>query len=162
MDSPSRFYDNRETIYAFLDKILVVCPQCHRCALNLRFDTSSRNLFAPRRLVCHHCGLAREWADTVVASLEYNDPPLDNYFHVPLWLSVPCANHILWAYNQRHLEVIEAFVTAQLRERTRDPKYGWANTSLTSRLPKWIGSARNRTTVLKALAQLKVRLNECL
>ena len=56
----------------------------------------------------------------------------------------------------------ENVVTAQLRERTRDPKYGWANTSLTSRLPKWIGSARNRTTVLKALAQLKVRLSECL
>ncbi len=161
MESPSRFYDNRETIYAFLDEILVVCPQCHKCAFNIRLESSNRNLFAPRRLVCRHCGLTKEWADNAITSLWRNDPPLDDYFHVPLWLSIPCTNNILWAYNQRHLEFIESFVTATLRERRRDPKYGWANTSLASSLPKWIVTAKNRAAVLKAIAQLKTRLSEC-
>src|SRR6266540_1064052 len=161
MDSPLRFPDNRETMYHFLDEILVICPHCRKCARNHRLEPDNHNLFAPRRLVCTHCGLTKTWAELSIASLWRNDPPLDNYFQVPLWLSIPCANNILWAYDQRHLEVIESFVTATLRERTHDPKYGWANTSLVSSLPKWIGLAKNRASILKAIAHLKTRLTTC-
>jgi hypothetical protein len=80
---------------------------------------------------------------------------------MPLWLVTPCANDVLWAYNLRHLELIESYMAATLRERRQAATYGWPNSSLVSRLPKWVGAAKNRVQVLKAIARLKARLGTC-
>jgi len=56
MDSPLRFPDNRETMYHFLDEILVICRHCHKCARNHRREPDTHNRFAPRRLVGTHGG----------------------------------------------------------------------------------------------------------
>ena len=61
----------------------------------------------------------------------------------------------LWAFNRRHLELLESYVEAKLRERHEDEDQGWANTSLVSRLPAWMKSAKNREEVLKGLARLR-------
>jgi hypothetical protein len=65
--------------------------------------------------------------------------------------NTPCGGQTLWAYNLGHLDFIEAFVTAELRERQPDDRYGWSNRSLFSRLPKWMQSAKNREQILKAI-----------
>jgi len=67
---------------------------------------------------------------------------------------------VLWAYNARHLEALEAFARAHLRERARDPEHGWSNAAFTSRLPKWIKSAKHRAQVEKGIARLRGRLAE--
>ncbi|HEY0733801.1 MAG TPA: hypothetical protein VGD69_02745 [Herpetosiphonaceae bacterium] len=160
MTSPVRFKDPRTSIYAFLDEILVVCPQCSQCARIVRQDLDNKDMFAPRRCVCKHCGFTKDWAEHVYHGW-YGDPPRDGYFAFPLWLNTPCCDHVLWAYNRRHLEFLEGFVSAPLRERDYHPQSGWANSSTVSRLPKWIKTAKNREHLLKAITRLKARLEMC-
>jgi hypothetical protein len=77
----------------------------------------------------------------------------DWYFGLPLWLQISCCRETLWAYNYKHLEFIENYVSANLRERTPN-----LNKSVASRLPKWIKSAKNRDEILKAIKKLKSKL----
>jgi hypothetical protein len=60
---------------------------------------------------------------------------------------------MLYAYNAAHLDWIEAFVAAPLRER-RIP-IGRANRSIASRLPAWVKAAKNREDVLRALTRMR-------
>jgi hypothetical protein len=62
---------------------------------------------------------------------------------------------MLWAYNFEHLDFIEAFVSAKLRESQRDENDLWSNHSLFSRLPRWIQSAKNRETILKVISKIR-------
>jgi hypothetical protein len=62
---------------------------------------------------------------------------------------------VLWAYNAEHLNFLRRYVSAELRERLV-----MRNTSLASRLPKWIKSAKNRDAALKGLDRLDALLLE--
>jgi hypothetical protein len=75
----------------------------------------------------------------------------DAYFGLPLWLTTDCRGHVLWAYNIAHLDLLEAFVSAQLRE--RGPILG--SMSLVERLHAWIKDAKNRDDVIRAIHRLR-------
>lgn len=133
---------------------LVVCPRCAGRA-ELVFlpdpdDPSVRPYSRPPRVVCSRCSYAevRRSPGSVPDSA-----PVDHFTGLPLWLQTPCAGHVLWAWNVWHLDFIERYVSADLRERTPD-----INTSLASRLPRWIKSAKHRDDVLKGIARLRARL----
>ncbi len=145
-----RFSDNGELIYEFGDEFLVVCPKCKSAAKVTSPETNSEKLtdklFAPRKVLCLSC-LFRDTWNKGQLSIGGN---FDWYFRLPLWLQIPCCGEILWAYNYKHLDFIEKYVSAKLRERKP-----FSNKSLASRLPKWIKSAKNRKEILKAIAKLK-------
>jgi hypothetical protein len=61
----------------------------------------------------------------------------------PLWLKIPCRKNVLWILNQPHLEFMEQFIVADLREE-RMPEC--SSRRLSSALPQWIISAKNRAT----------------
>jgi hypothetical protein len=144
--SEHRFQENGEHIYDMLGEILVVCPNCHSCAMI--------RPVAPH-MVCPSCGTNKNWHGRLgpvgQPMVEGNDPN----FGLPLWLRSPCCGQVLWAYNLRHLELMEAYVGAQLREHRRGPKLGWFNQGLFNRLPKWIKEAGHRDEVLRVIAKLK-------
>lgn len=142
-----RFIDTRETIHDMMDEILVVCPRCSGMA----------RISQERRVVCAACGFARDWSGRSASFDKDGDPMRDSYFGLPLWLQVPCCGHTLWAYNLRHLNRIEAYVRADLREQERDPERGWSNSSLANRLPEWMIVAKHREAVLKAVDRLKAK-----
>ncbi|WP_336212225.1 hypothetical protein [Nonomuraea sp. LPB2021202275-12-8] len=62
---------------------------------------------------------------------------------------------MLWAYNAEHLDFLERYVRAFIRE--REPN---RNGSLASRLPAWLKDAKNRDAVLGCCATLRVRLRK--
>ncbi|HVO42213.1 MAG TPA: hypothetical protein VMT34_06310 [Aggregatilineales bacterium] len=155
----TRFRDDGSTIYRMLDEILVVCPRCQSCARIAILTPGDRDWFAPRRLTCRHCGHARDWAERQIARY-WGRPAVDDFFHEPLWLQTPCGNEILWAYNLKHLTLLERYVGASLREHRRGPDGGWQNSALVNRLPRWISSAKNRAAVLKTLQKLRGRYRE--
>ncbi len=155
MSSQAKFHDPGSTVYAFMDEILVVCPTCGDRARIVSLDDAGA--LATRRLVCSRCGYTNDWAKRVI-SFEWHVEPRDSYFGLPLWLQAPCAGDTLWAYNRRHLDFLEAFVGAKHRERKRNENYGWQNSSLASRLPQWIQSAKNRAAILKAIRKLREKL----
>ncbi len=86
------------------------------------------------------------------------DVPADVWFGHEQLLHVPCCGHTLVAFNERHLDSLESFFRAKLRERRRDPKDGWRNKFLASRPPKWLQSAKNRDAVLRGVGELRWRL----
>jgi transcription elongation factor Elf1 len=149
----NRFKDTREDIYSFQNEFLVRCPFCDSCAIVRCIDPDNADSFAPRRFSCTACGSSKDWSEHKIES--WYSEVLDNYFHYPLWLQTSCCGDTLWAYNLRHLEFIEAFVRAKLRERKPHELYGWSNKSLFSRFPKWIQSGKNREEILKAIAKIR-------
>lgn len=141
---PIRHFDNRELMFEIAapkkdDPILVVCPKCRSKALVLP-DTDNQN-----KCVCTKCSFNK-----------------NGYFRFDLWLETHCCGHSLYAFNIRHLNVLENYIKADLRERRqseqRPGEYGWRNASLASRFPKWIKSHKNREQLIKAIQKLREKL----
>lgn len=86
---------------------------------------------------------------------EHTGKPLDPYFGFPLWLQIYCAGNTLWAYNKDHLNTLKSYVAATQRVRGQGGKW-----SMLNRLPKWVKSAKNRGSVLKAIGRLEEKLGE--
>ena len=82
--------------------------------------------------------------------------PVDPYFQRPVWLQATCCGNVLWAYNARHLDLLEAYVQAKLRERgTLAPR---APVSPVERLPTWLKTAKNRTEIMRTIKRLRATL----
>ncbi|MFD0548163.1 hypothetical protein ACFQ0X_02555 [Streptomyces rectiviolaceus] len=62
-----------------------------------------------------------------------------------------CVGHILWAYNEEHVDELSAYIGAQLRER------GGARPtmSLFARLPSWMKRSDHRADLLAGLETLR-------
>lgn len=157
---PRRFRDTGQRIYEFGGSFLVRCPRCQRRADVVRLAAPAGEpfrfdqIFEPRRLTCAHCGYSREWHDT---GFGIGRDATDWYFELPLWLQTPCCGHVLWAYNEAHLRLLEDYVTADLREGLLE---GHGNTSLASRLPRWMKSAKHRPEVAQGLGRLRDLLRD--
>ncbi|MGA4989461.1 hypothetical protein [Nonomuraea bangladeshensis] len=138
-----RFRDRRERKYAydFIDEVLVRCPRCDGCALVLA-----------RRLCCGECG----YVDDEPGGSAVVGGPVDPFFRRPVWLQASCRGHVLWAYNVRHLDLLESYVAAKLRE--RGDVVAGAPASLVERLPTWLKTAKNRAEVLRTIARLRATL----
>jgi len=137
----------------FGDIFLVVCPSCENCAKviadtsNVEVDSKPDSL--PHKVVCLNCSYY-DWTDVP----RYGKQNFDWYFRLPLWLEMKCCGEVLWAYNLSHLEFIEDYVGALLRNRKP-----CINASLASRLPKWIKEAKNREPILKCIKKLKAKIS---
>ena len=153
----SRFHEKGENRFSISlpsveDPTQIVCPVCkQKAVVTLQNDDMAK-------LTCVHCSYntttsAKErqfyWGSTT---------PTDGFFGAELWLQIDCAGHSLWAFNCRHIEFLEDFVSAKHRQ--RNPyEDNWHNSSLASRLPKWMKSAKNREHLLKGIEVLKEKAN---
>lgn len=169
-ETSEKFKDDGARVFDFSDEFLVECPNCQSLArVIVRQEKTSDvvPLYASRKLVCGKCGLSKFWHEREVLGYQMNKRlksgfnrfvkiggNFDWYFQQPLWLQTECCGETLWAYNEKHLEFIESYVAARLRERTPN-----INRSLASRLPKWIKRTKNRDEILKAIRKLKEKLN---
>ena len=72
------------------------------------------------------------------------------YGGLDLWLRTEVAGHVLWAFDSDHIDRLEQYVAATLRERTPN----W-NTSFASRLPAWAKDRKHREVVLAACERLR-------
>ena len=133
------------------DPILIVCPKCDEKASVIPFTENEV------KATCFNCGFSETKSTEERTYYWYEGNPTDGVFEFDLWLTSQCNGHPLWAFNLKHLIYLENYISADLRERSRDDKLGWSNSSLTSRLPKWMKSAKNREALLKAIAQLRTK-----
>ncbi|MFU9032087.1 MULTISPECIES: hypothetical protein [Streptomyces] len=156
---PARHIDTGRWLAQFAGRILVVCPRCGGRAIVVpRPDLEapryfSELMFMPRRLVCAACGATDAWeaevqgAALVGAALGGTEDP---FFRQPLWLQTRCVGHILWAYNEEHIDELAAYVGAVLRQHTASPTM-----AMFPRLPLWLKRADNRAEVLAGLGRLR-------
>jgi len=159
----TRHQDQGLSIYDFGHDFLVRCPQCKRCA---EVTIKGVNPLQPSavRLVCGHCGYSKQVQQDVIQTtwrkgryrMDYAiGGAYDWYFKTPLWLRTPCAGHELWANNADHLEFLEEYVRASIREDSANRLRAIRNSSLASRLPGWIKSAKNRDKLDQGLKKLR-------
>ena len=135
---------------AWLDPVHVACPRCGRRATARARPAGAPGRWAAR-LTCPHCALAREWAGA--QPLPPHDGP-DPRSEVPLWLQAECCGgHLLWATNEAHLDHLQAYVGARLRERPPPPS------GLSWRLPAWMKQASHRDDVSRALVRMRATLD---
>lgn len=180
----TRFQDDGRMIWDFIDDILVECPGCGGCAHVLPRKPGSAGVSSQRRVTCLRCGYARDaanWRDRresrpnwrkerrangqrrQASSSWYTPPgaphpphpsPTDTFLGLPLYLQTPCAGHILWALNPRHLAWLESFLAAGLREDAAPMRRKTA----VSALPQWLILAHHRDEALRAVSRLRARL----
>ena len=134
-----RFNDNGEFIFDFMDEILVNCPKCQGCA------NGFFSLAEPAKIICQKCGLYK-----IYDMYSYGN---GNFCGEELWLKIHCCSNYLWAYNKKHLEFIEQYIKANIRQRKPN-----VNQSIVSRLPQWMKKASNREKILRCDDLLKQRL----
>ncbi|MFD9301329.1 hypothetical protein ACFWCB_01305 [Streptomyces sp. NPDC060048] len=157
---PSRHRDPGFALDRFAERVLVACPRCGGRALVSprpglpELTHYTELLFRPRRMTCARCGAVAEWEAGIegaglrgVALGGTEDP----FFRRPLWLQTRCAGHVLWAYNEEHVDALAAYVGARLRERGT----GSPTRALFPRLPAWMKTAGNRSDVLAGLDTLR-------
>lgn len=75
----------------------------------------------------------------------------DYWFGLPLFLKLGVGRNLLWAHNAHHIDLLENWLKADLRERSLSPYY----MTMTARLPRWMKAAGNRKPVLRALSKLR-------
>lgn len=72
------------------------------------------------------------------------------YFGAKLWLAAPFKEEVVWAFNAAHLQYLEAYIAAELREHTDRTGF-----TLLEKLPKFYHDAKNRGALLKIISKLK-------
>ena len=153
------FKETGQSIYEFTGEMFVHCPRCDKCATIVIWPPDARDqikyavgiLLAPKRLICKYCGYVK---DTQPPPWDFNSwwySLRDPYFGSSLWLQTSCCGEVLWAFNKEHLDFLEEFVGAGLRE-------AYPNGTMASRLPEWMKRAKNREDVLKCIRKLRAML----
>ncbi len=151
----------RVQIYEFVKDVLVVCPNCADKALVQTggFHAMKHDKYEIK-VVCSGCGFNKSLENVSPRKDEKQKrgnvlifgAPVDPFFHLPVWLCVEFSGEILWAYNLEHLDFLAEHVGAKLRERNG---FQFNVRSIGARLPRWMTTAKNRESVLKAIEKLK-------
>lgn len=144
MTQQNRFQDENLTKYDFYKEVWIVCPSCEKKAIaKVDFEIKLA------RLICINCGLNKETTIQISknASLEM---AANIYFNAELWLKAPFKNDVFWAYNDKHLEYLERYISATLREHKDRTHF-----TILEKLPKFYHEAKNREGLLKIIAKLK-------
>ena len=144
MNQPNRFQDENLLLSHFYNEVLIICPSCGKKATaKVDFETKKARSF------CMNCGYNKEVATTLSqnASLQM---PAHSFFNAGLWLQTSFKNEIFYAYNDGHLDYLERYISATLRE--HKDRIGF---TLIEKLPKFYHEAKNRESLLKIIEKLK-------
>ncbi len=142
-----RFQDQNHTLSDFQDTVEVVCPGCGKKA-TAKSDQGKKEA----RLYCLQCGYTKT-TGTEMEILGMKGHFIDAahvYFQADLWYAAPFKNEIFWAYNRKHLDYLESYIAATLREHKDRSHF-----TLLEKLPRFYHEAKNREALLKMIAKLK-------
>jgi hypothetical protein len=145
MPNPNRFQDENLLLSNFYQEVWIVCPTCAKKAMaKVNYETTTARLF------CLHCGCNKETTTSIKnGTIEM---PANQYFQAELWLQAPFKKDVFWAYNDKHLEYLERYISATIRE--HKDRSGF---TLLEKLPKFYHEAKNRDGLLKIIAKLKCK-----
>lgn len=153
-----RFRDPLVSLYQLAaEDISVVCPRCGNRAVSAAQQTEGKQAWwESRRLTCAQCAYLAFWNPDGLAISCWGGP-IDPYFRLPLWLRTECCGgRTLWAFNPTHLDLLENYVAARMRERGSESD----GMTLVARLPGWLKSAKNRDEVLHAIRRLRASIED--
>jgi len=142
-----RFNDQNKTLSDFYTEVWVVCPACAKKAIaKVNYEEKQA------RLYCESCGYNKQSStETRVFGVRGNwEMAAHSYFGAELWLQYPFKNDVFFAYNGEHLDYLEAYIGATLREHKDRTHF-----TLLEKLPKFYHEAKNRKALLSLIEKLK-------
>lgn len=145
VEPSNRFQDQNLRLTDFQKEVWVVCPQCSKKAI-AKVDYE----FQKAKLFCAHCGYNKEKITTISGQQAHLILAAHSYFDAELWQQMPFKNDIFFAYNDKHLEYLENYIAAKLREHKDRMHF-----TLLEKLPKFYHEAKNREALLKIIDKLK-------
>lgn len=146
---PSRFQDENLTVSDFYQEVIVECPSCKKKATATKLPAANQ-----ARLLCSACGFCKEVSTKFVLgnTMAETNMAANLYFNASLWLQAPFKKDSFCAYNYKHLDYLEAYISASLREH-KDR----AGFTLLEKLPKFYHEAKNRPALLKTIQKLRIK-----
>lgn len=144
MADQKRFIDQHKRLSDFADEVWVVCPTCSGKAITTRYLEEK-----VARILCTACGYNKSISISFGTS-GYVILSAHNYFNASLWLSAPFKDETFEAYNGEHLDYLQEYIAAGLRE-TKDRQFF----TMVEKLPKFISSSKNREALLKLIEKLR-------
>ncbi|MDR6733447.1 hypothetical protein [Sphingobacterium sp. 2149] len=144
-----RFNDQNKRLTDFRTEVLVVCPTCRRQAVASVNYTNKKS-----RLQCISCGYNKEkTTETRVFGIKgHIEVAAHIYFSAELWLVHTFKDDVFWAYNYAHLDYLESYISAKLREHNDRSHF-----TLIEKLPKFYHDAKNRSALLKLINKMRKR-----
>ncbi len=145
----NRFHDQNKRNQDFYQEVWVVCPLCSQKALaKVDYDKNEA------RLLCENCNYNKQTStEQIVFGFKGNwQSPAHVYFNAKLWLQHSFKEDVFYAYNRKHLDYLENYISAQLRE--HKDRTGF---TLLEKLPKFYHEAKNRDALLKIIKKLKTK-----
>lgn len=142
-----RFQDQNHRLSHFQDDVEIVCPDCGKKA-QAKPDQEKNEVI----LYYRWCGYIK------ICSTEIDvlgipgrlKMAAHQYFDAELWYAASFKNEYFWAYNRSHLDYLESYIAARLREHMDRSHF-----TLIEKLPRFYHEAKNRDALLKLIAQLK-------
>lgn len=128
-------------------------PRCSHCGKELPKTARRAAQSVPKQLTVRCNGCRHVGSYPVRISPQRRRVELDPASGLPYYLSVPVGSNILWVRNLNHLELIETYISAKLRERTLAP----VRMTMLARLPLWIKAASSRREILLGVKHLRAR-----
>ena len=127
--------------------ILIECEKCGQCATLRRFvfPRDGRSVIRMGECSCLHCG--RQWSEKAGPDFTTRGP---------LWLRMPCHKNVLWILNRPHLEFMEKFIGAELREERMEEL---SSRRLSSALPRWMLAGKSRDDLVRCIRKLREKLD---
>lgn len=147
MSEKNRFADQNKTVSDFYDEVWIVCPVCEQKAF-AKTDMEQRKA----RLYCPDCGYNKDISMEVCisGSKVLSIRAAHVYFGAELWLQHTFKEGIFCAYNGSHLEYLENYIAAGLREHKDRTHF-----TLLEKLPAFYHTAKNRKSLLAVIDKLK-------
>lgn len=148
------FYKLNEPVYQY---IAYGKSYCNHCFEKYEFESQPLKEKPEKyKAKCPHCNFQEEWKPKIKEVLQNskaNDGLVtDTWYNLPLWFQKEVDGEIFWAYNQEHIDYLERYIGADLRERNSKINY---SSSLVARLPKFVKEAKNREKLLKIIERWK-------
>ncbi|WP_428229237.1 hypothetical protein [Flavobacterium sp.] len=131
-------------------------PYCNKCFKKFEFESQVlKEIPEKYKTKCPHCNFQEEWKPKIREILQKpKDDGLkkDRWFNLTLWFQKEVSGNIFWAYNVDHIQYLERYIEAGLRERNSKINF---SASLVARLPKFVKAAKNREKLLKIVEKWK-------
>ncbi|SFI61202.1 hypothetical protein SAMN05421638_0259 [Kaistella treverensis] len=146
---PHRFQDQNHRLSHFQDHVDVVCRGCGKNA-TATADHDKKEA----RMYCLQCGYSKTVSTSVEVAGIRGDLQIaaHEYFGAKLWFAAPFKSEEFFAFNREHLDYLEAYISATLREHTERSHF-----TLLEKLPRFYHEAKNREALLKLIAKLKTK-----
>lgn len=143
----TRFTDQNKVLSDFQSEVWVVCFSCTKKAI-AKVDYESKKAY----LICNNCGANKQCTtETTTFGIKGNwKMAAHQYFGAELWLQHPFKNDVFLAFNGEHLNYLEQYIAADLREHKDRTHF-----TLLEKLPKFYHEAKNRKNLLSIIQKLR-------